>query len=761
MTPLPAAAFEIRGALTLQTGDGPHAFQRLAWTTGSAPQAIQQGDLLRLTFNDGQQFLFPVAQVRRQANATPATPVELLAQHTWELAQPLRSAPSRLVVRVDRLTAQTTEQLSVNGRIFVEGGKFQLKMTGRGARSVERDDVLQVKQIDNRSFLFPVSETGTWKDGTGAMQPVARADQLLRLPAQDLPQASPLSLKSVERLRFDLALREGKERRPTLDELSFNEGHTRFWGDAVLLESSSLRRRQQIEGEAAQARGTSGASAGSHTPLSPAAESANIFRAMRGDARLDEKQLALLDKAALAGLLAPTEEDEAGRTYLPLNMLTILAEDQLTGPVKDGVGKDDLETFKPELFVDPVLVPQLAVQTTSGDALMREAFDRFYVHNKRLRGLHSLMFVGATALVSVSDAAQREWVRVKKTPPPQLPFTPPPPPDLSKFIECAPPVLSPPVEMSPPAVAVEPAPQTTAPELPLLKPINTDDETDPQYERELRNLVEIQHALLNFCEARRDVVGVFTLPHYFEKRQCIKWQEELRVHTGLPRRRSALAEARDIADLSYVAVYHPWLLRADANGADGLRAVPADGAICGIIARREHEAQVWVAPANLPLAGVLGLDPFIKTEDWADLFDLQFNLIRAEPGDFRAMSAHTLSDESIWLQISVRRLLILLRKLVVERGMDFVFESNDERLREGVRLMLEEVLKFMYERGAFAGASPAQSYQIVTDSSVNTRQSVDAGRFIAQIQVAPSQPLEFITVLLTRVAEDLLQAREA
>jgi phage tail sheath protein FI len=67
----------------------------------------------------------------------------------------------------------------------------------------------------------------------------------------------------------------------------------------------------------------------------------------------------------------------------------------------------------------------------------------------------------------------------------------------------------------------------------------------------------------------------------------------------------------------------------------------------------------------------------------------------------------------------------------------------------------------MFERGAFAGATPEQSYQVVTDSSVNTPESVDAGRFIAQIQVAPSQPLEFITVLLTRISEDMLQAREA
>jgi len=74
--------------------------------------------------------------------------------------------------------------------------------------------------------------------------------------------------------------------------------------------------------------------------------------------------------------------------------------------------------------------------------------------------------------------------------------------------------------------------------------------------------------------------------------------------------------------------------------------------------------------------------------------------------------------------------------------------------------MLEEILRFMFQRGAFAG-----HHRTVVPCCYGSEhqypESVDAGRFIAQIQVAPSQPMEFITVLLTRVGEDLLQAREA
>jgi phage tail sheath protein FI len=155
------------------------------------------------------------------------------------------------------------------------------------------------------------------------------------------------------------------------------------------------------------------------------------------------------------------------------------------------------------------------------------------------------------------------------------------------------------------------------------------------------------------------------------------------------------------------------------------------------------------------------LTPDIPTEDWADLFELGFNLIRPEPRDFRVMSAHTLSVERDWRQVSVRRLMILLRKLAAERGMDYVFESNHERFREGVRVMLEDLLRSLFERGAFAGATPEQAYRIIADASVNPPPSVDQGRFIAEIRVAPSQPTEFITVLLTRAGDGLLHATEA
>jgi len=173
-----------------------------------------------------------------------------------------------------------------------------------------------------------------------------------------------------------------------------------------------------------------------------------------------------------------------------------------------------------------------------------------------------------------------------------------------------------------------------------------------------------------------------------------------------------------------------------------------------MIAARELARGPWIAPANVPLRGVIGLSPVLTDRDWIDLFNAQVNLVRQLPGQFTLMSAHTLSLEDTFLQISVRRLLIFLRKLALLRGMRYVFEVNNERFRERVQADFEAILRILAERGAIT------AFEVVTDSSINTQNDYDNGRFLIAIRVAPTLPIEFITIVLLRVGVDLLSVIE-
>jgi phage tail sheath protein FI len=274
------------------------------------------------------------------------------------------------------------------------------------------------------------------------------------------------------------------------------------------------------------------------------------------------------------------------------------------------------------------------------------------------------------------------------------------------------------------------------------------------------DLLFTHQVILSFCQARADVVGILTLPSHFRTAECVDWQTRFRGRSSLPPRPTVSDNLRGTADLSYVAVYHPWLQMADPNEPDGLSTVPPDGAACGLIAARELARGVWVAAGNLSVANVLGLTPPLPPADLPDLFDRRFNLFRQQTSDFRVVSAHTLGDGQELLQVSVRRLMILLRKVAQARGIDYVFRNNDRLLAESVRAGLFAMLQDLFERGAFAGDTPQESYRVFTGKDVNPQQSIDAGRFIAVIQVAPSQPLEFINVLLVRQPDGSLQITE-
>jgi hypothetical protein len=273
-------------------------------------------------------------------------------------------------------------------------------------------------------------------------------------------------------------------------------------------------------------------------------------------------------------------------------------------------------------------------------------------------------------------------------------------------------------------------------------------------------LSAIQAAAVRACHGRGDMVALLDLPSHFRAKEAIDWQGPLRTALELPPRRGP-GDTDLAVDLSYAAIHHPWVVVEPKGGSVPLRAIPPDGAVAGVIAARELARAAWIAPANEPLRDVRGLVPDLSRDDWAAMFAEQLNVIRAEASDFRPMSAHTLSDVAELLQISTRRLLILLRKAVLERGMDYVFESNHERFRDGVAAGLRELLRQMDEAGAFAGETADDSYRIDTGRVPNPPSEVERGRFVALIAVAPAHPAEFISVSLTRTAEGSLMVAGA
>ncbi len=261
-------------------------------------------------------------------------------------------------------------------------------------------------------------------------------------------------------------------------------------------------------------------------------------------------------------------------------------------------------------------------------------------------------------------------------------------------------------------------------------------------------LVAVQQALLRLCAARADLFAILALPAHYRAAEAIDHAEnQLQLSSS---------NAVNAAWRSYGALYHPWLIGHEENRPAELRRTPPDGAICGILAQRALQRGGWIAPANQPLQAVIGLTPPLARQQWLRLQAAQVNLIRQVPRDFLCMSADTLSNDPDLRPINVRRLLSLLRRLALREGTRYVFEPNDDSFRRMVQRNFEALLEQLFLRGAFAGKSARSAYQVVTERTLNPPTSVEQGRFIIELRVAPVQPLTFLTVRLVQTNERLL-----
>jgi hypothetical protein len=265
-------------------------------------------------------------------------------------------------------------------------------------------------------------------------------------------------------------------------------------------------------------------------------------------------------------------------------------------------------------------------------------------------------------------------------------------------------------------------------------------------------ILQVQRALLRLCGARGDIFAVMALPAHYREDDALTHVLQLKssfspetsvraVDVGL----LGLDEARAF---SFGSLYHPWLIGRENSQLDMLRQTPPDGAAASIMAQRALNRGAWIAPANEVMSNVVALYPPLARERWLDLQEAQLNIIHQEPRGFLYLSADTLSDDTELRSINVRRLLILLRRLALRLGADYVFEPNNGAFRRLVQRGFEAMLEQLFIRGALAGNTASEAFQVVTKSYLNTPQSIDQGRFIVELKVAPSQPLTFLTVCL-------------
>ena len=300
-------------------------------------------------------------------------------------------------------------------------------------------------------------------------------------------------------------------------------------------------------------------------------------------------------------------------------------------------------------------------------------------------------------------------------------------------------------------------------------------QTTLQHKSDFSNIdvLAIHRALLRLCYARGDLFGILSFPRHYTVQDAQDHFSQLSPSHPYDEMLSLVSDSlsANVSPLniseenifSHAGLYYPWIAsqaESVGQGSINIRTIPPDGSILGKIATKSIEQGAWVAAANSPITDILALDTNISNTQWANLMTSHINVIREDSRGFLLLSADTLSDNSELKEINVRRLMSMLMRLVLREGNRYVFEPNNAVFQERVQQHFETLFDGLYSRGAFAGKNASEAYRVVTDSSVNTAESVEAGRFIVELQVAPARALKFIRVRLVQSGPSQLSVQE-
>ena len=255
-------------------------------------------------------------------------------------------------------------------------------------------------------------------------------------------------------------------------------------------------------------------------------------------------------------------------------------------------------------------------------------------------------------------------------------------------------------------------------------------------------LTALQGKLIAHCENAGNRMAILDCPPGLSPREVRDWRAS---EAGY--------------DSKEAALYYPWIEVTDPL-TDRPLLVPPSGHVAGVWCRTDAAFGVHRAPTE-GVVGVAGLGFDVAKSDQDELAEAGVNSIRAFPGQgIRVWGARTLSSDTQWRYVPVRRVFLHLATSI-DRGTRWtVFEPNDERLREELR---EEVGLFLYRswrEGELAGETATDAYYVKCDEETNPPEVIDAGQVVCEIGIAPVKPREFAVLRLSRIAAGARRRRE-
>jgi uncharacterized protein len=205
-----------------------------------------------------------------------------------------------------------------------------------------------------------------------------------------------------------------------------------------------------------------------------------------------------------------------------------------------------------------------------------------------------------------------------------------------------------------------------------------------------------------------------------------------------------VAAYRGQLDSEYAALYYPWVRILDPVSENEIN-LPPSGFVAGLYVANDIASGVQKAPANMVVDLAIGFELMLNKAQQDVLNPLGIDCFRFfENRGYRLWGARTISSNSEWMYVNVRRYFCYLEHSIDLGTQWVVFEPNNQALWARVAQSVSDFLYSEWQAGRLMGTKPEQAYFVRCDQSTMTQNDLDNGRLICLIGVAPVEPAEFV-----------------
>lgn len=199
-----------------------------------------------------------------------------------------------------------------------------------------------------------------------------------------------------------------------------------------------------------------------------------------------------------------------------------------------------------------------------------------------------------------------------------------------------------------------------------------------------------------------------------------------------------------VIDNNYAATYFPDVSIDDVTNKRRVK-VPASVAALGALSFNDRIAYPWFAPAGFNRASldfVKNVGVRLDVSDRDRLYDSRINPIATFPREgFVIYGQKTLQlHKSALDRVNVRRLLLEVKRVVINIAKNLVFEQNTPQTRN------KFVADAMLQLGSIQAQSGIEQFQVIMNETNNTDEDARLNKLNGRIAIVPTRTIEFIAM---------------